>query len=152
MKILTQRDALHIIGIELRTRNLDAARTIPPFWQRVHADRVLEQLSGRLSGDVYAVYTHFEHAGVNNEGLYSLVIGAAMPAQAEVPPGMVRVVAPAGRRAVFEVAPARPDRVGAAWARIWEHSELPKSYVADYERYGPDGQIDIWIGLHPAGA
>lgn len=152
MKILTQADALHVIGIELRTCNRDAARAIPPFWQRLSQERVLEQLPQRLSDDVYAVYTHFEHAGVSNEGLYSLVIGAALPAQAPVPAGMVRVVAPAGRRAVFEVARGRPDLVGAAWAGIWEHDELPKSFVADYERYRADGQIDIWIGLHPAGA
>lgn len=152
MKILTQPDALHVIGIELRTSNLEAARTIPPFWQRLSQERVLEQLPGRLSDDVYAVYTHFEHAGLSNDGLYSLVIGAALPAQAPVPAGMVRVVAPAGRRAVFDVEHGRPDLVGAAWAGIWAHDELPKTFVADYERYGADGRIDIWIGLHPAGA
>ena len=34
MEIIDQAQALHIVGIELRTSNAEAARTIPAFWQR----------------------------------------------------------------------------------------------------------------------
>ena len=76
MHIEQQGAALRIIGIELRTSNREAMQTIPPHWQRFTGEGVLARIPGKLSDEVYAVYTHFENAGVNNDGLYSLIIGA----------------------------------------------------------------------------
>lgn len=149
MEIIDQAQALHIVGIELRTSNAEAARTIPAFWQHFQQHGVTARLAHRRSDDVYAVYTHFEHAGRDNAGLYSLVIGACVPPQAEVPAGMVRAVAPAGRRAVFAVEDGRPDKVAEAWGAVWQRHDLPKCFVADYERYRAGGGIDICVGLHP---
>lgn len=139
--------AIHVVGIELRTTNLEAMQTIPPHWQRFSAEGVLGHIKGRLSDEVYAVYTHFENAGSNNQGLYSLVIGTAVPASAGVPPGMVRVVVPASKRAVFAVEPGRHDLVGPTWMEIWGRTDLAKTYIAEFERYSPDGTIQISIGL-----
>lgn len=147
MHFETLAHAIHVVGIELRTTNLEAMQTIPPHWQRFAAEGVMGRISGRLSDEVYAVYTHFENAGHNNLGLYSLVIGAAAPASVSVPEGMVRVVVPASRRAVFEVEHGRPDLVGPKWVDIWGHTDLPKTFIAEFERYGPDGSILISIGL-----
>ena len=41
------------------------------------------------------------------------------------------------------------DLVGAAWSAIWQRTDLKKTTLADYERYQPDGSIDIHIGLTP---
>jgi predicted transcriptional regulator YdeE len=139
--------AIHVVGIELRTSNLDALQTIPPHWQRFAAEDVLARIPDKRDDSVYAVYTHFENAGSNNLGLYSLVIGAAVPATAEVPAGMVRVVVPASLRAVFEVERGRPDLVGPKWMEIWSRTELAKTFIAEFERYSPNGDIQISIGL-----
>jgi len=148
MKIENQSQALHVVGIELRTSNRDAARTIPPHWRRFAEERIAERVPARIGDAVYAVYTHFEHAGVDNDGAYSLVIGVAVPgASAQVPDGMLRVVAPASARAVFPVERGRFDLVGAAWQRVWQWNERPKTYVADYERYRADGEIELLIGV-----
>ncbi len=147
MKTEPLSQAIHVVGIELRTTNLEAMQTIPPHWQRFGQEEVLAHIPAKLNGDVYAVYTHFENAGLNNTGLYSLVIGAAVPASAEVPAGMVRVVIPASKRAVFDVEPARVDLVGAKWMEIWSHTTLAKTFIAEYERYSADGKIAISIGL-----
>jgi predicted transcriptional regulator YdeE len=95
---------------------------------------------------------HFEalDAGSNNTGLYSLVIGAAVPADAAVPAGMVRVVVPASPRVVFGVEKGRFDLVGAAWQAIWARTELAKTFVAEYEQYHANGDITISIGLSPS--
>lgn len=140
--------AITVIGIELRTTNLEAAHTIPPHWQRFSQEGVLANIPAKQGDDVLAVYTHFENAGVNNTGLYSLVIGAPVAPGAAVPPGMVRVVVPASQRAVFAVDKDRFDLVGAAWHAIWARTELPKIYVAEYERYHANGDISISIGLN----
>lgn len=147
MHTRTLDQAITVIGIELRTTNLDAMQTIPPLWQRFAQEGVLAALPQRLNDDVLAVYTHFEHAGSSNTGLYSLVIGAAVPATAPVPDGMVRVVIPASRRVEFAVPSGRFDLVGPAWQTIWAHTELPKTYVAEYEHYRANGDIAISIGL-----
>lgn len=146
METREQGQALHVVGIELRTRNTEAMQTIPAHWQRFQAEGVMARIPARTSDDVFGVYTHFEHAGRDNEGLYSLVIGACVPADAEVPAGMVRVVVPASRRAVFPVDEGRPDRVGDAWQEIWR-TPLPKTFIADYEHYHADGRIEILIGV-----
>jgi predicted transcriptional regulator YdeE len=151
---LEQQDrAVRIIGIELRTDNHEAMRTIPPHWQRFTEEGVLARIPGKLSDEVYAVYTHFENAGVNNEGVYSLIIGAPVSGTQAVPPGMSHAVLPASPRAVFPVPQGRFDQVGPAWQAVWQRDDLPKAYVADCERYRADGQIDILIGLrHGASA
>jgi predicted transcriptional regulator YdeE len=143
----TLTDAITVIGIELRTSNLVAAQTIPPHWQRFTQEAVLAQIPAKRGDDVFAVYTHFEHAGRDNTGLYSLVIGAAVTADAPVPAGMVRVVVPASARAVFGVERNRFDLVGPAWQAIWQRSDLAKTFIAEYEQYRADGGIAISIGL-----
>lgn len=147
MKTEPLSQAIHVVGIELRTTNLEAMQTIPPLWARLAQEDVLAHIPDKLDDEVYAVYTHFENAGSNNVGIYSLVIGAPVPASAEVPEGMVRVVIPASKRAVFEVEPGRVDLVGAKWMEIWGNTELPKTFIAEYERYSADGKIAISIGL-----
>lgn len=156
MKTQTLPQAIHVVGIELRTTNLEAFDTIPRHWQRFGQEAVLAQIDSRTGDDVYAVYTHFEHAGRSNAGLYSLVIGAAVDAGAAVPVGMVRVVVPASQRAVFGVEQGRPDLVGEAWQRIWQgawrHRDLCQTHVADFERYAADGAIEISVGIAPEAA
>lgn len=142
-----QDEAITVVGIELRTTNLEAMQTIPPHWARFGQEGVLERISGRVDGDVLAVYTHFAHAGRDNTGLYSLVIGAQVAPDAPVPAGMVRVVVPASRRAIFPVVPASFDMVGPAWGAVWAQTLLPKTFVAEYERYASNGDISISIGL-----
>jgi predicted transcriptional regulator YdeE len=146
--ITTQDQPILVVGLELRTSNDEAAQTIPPHWQRFSREAVLGRIPHKASDEVYAVYTHFEHEGVDNRGRYSLIIGAAVRPGGKVPEGLVSAVLPAGRRAVFEVERGRHDLVGEAWRRIWEHTELDKAYLADYERYRPDGTIEICIGLN----
>ena len=142
---LTQ--AITVVGIELLTTNQEAMQTIPPHWQRFGQEHVLAGIAAKLSQDVMAVYTHFENAGASNNGLYSLVLGAQVAAGAAVPAGMVRVVVPASDRAVFMVPAGRFDLVGAAWQTIWARTDLPKTYVAEYERHGANSDIAVSIGL-----
>lgn len=148
MRFIPQPQALHVVGMALRTHNGEAFQTIAPHWARFAQSGLAERLPHRLSDDVYAVYTHFQNAGVDNRGWYTLVIGHAVPGDTPtLPPGLTHVVAPASGRAVFEVAQGRPDLVGAEWQQIWRLTDLPKTTLADYERYQPDGSISIHIGV-----
>lgn len=147
MHIEQQTQAIRIVGLELRTTNADAQQTIPPHWAHVMQGQALSRIAGKTSDDVYAVYTHFEHAGLSNQGLYSMIVGAPVAADAPVPEGMVQAVIPAGWRAVFACAQGRPDLVGQSWTEVWARDDLHKAFVADAERYRADGTIELTIGL-----
>lgn len=150
MQVIQQPQALHVVGIALRTHNGEAFETIPPHWAAFGQAQLAKRLPHRLSDDVYAVYTNFENAGTDNSGRYTLVIGHAVPGHTpELPPeGLTHVVAPASTRAVFPVEKGRIDLVGTAWQAIWQRTVLKKTTLADYERYQPDGSIHIHIGVH----
>ncbi len=147
MNITQQTENFHVAGIELRTSNIKAAQTIPPHWQRFQQEGVLARLPGKLSDEVYAVYTRFENQGRNNQGMYSLVLGAKVNPADPVPAGMTQVVVPAGPRMVFPVEAGRFDLVGQVWYTIWNFHEREKTFIAEYERYSASGDIDIFIGI-----
>lgn len=147
MHITQQAHDIHVIGIELRTNNGEAMHSIPPLWQRFAEEGVAARVPGKLSDEVYAVYTHFENAGRNNEGQYSLIIGAPVAAGTSAPQGMLAALIPASKRAVFAVEGGRFDQVGLTWQTIWGRSDLRKTFIAEYERYSASGAIDIFIGL-----
>lgn len=154
MPFVSQPQALHVVGIALRTHNGEAFHTIPPHWARYAQSGLCDHLPHRLSDDVYAVYTHFQNAGVDNSGWYTLVIGHAVPGDMSAlpPEGLTHVVAPASLRAVFPVEKGRFDRVGAQWQAIWQRTDLHTTTLADFERYQPDGTISIHIGVLPTHA
>ncbi|WP_341976345.1 GyrI-like domain-containing protein [Microbacterium sp. LWO13-1.2] len=137
-----------VVGLPLRTNNREAAATIPPHW----AAFVQADVAGRTDagGDVYAVYADHEHAGVDNLGDYTLIIGHRVADGAAVPEGLASVVVPRSEREVVELEAGRPDLVGEAWQRIWAREDLDLSYLADYERYAADGGIEISLGLRSA--
>lgn len=147
----TTQEAFTVIGLPLRTRNSEALRTIPPHWAAFSRAGVAARLGRPDEREVFAVYTDHEHAGVDNLGDYTLVIGHRVDAGAPVPDGLLAARIPASEREVIAVEPGREDLVGEAWQRIWARDDLDLSYVSDFERYDPDGAIEISLGLRSAG-
>jgi predicted transcriptional regulator YdeE len=138
-------EQFRVAGLPLRTNNREASRTIPAHWDAfAQAD-----VAGRLGveGDVFAVYTDHEHEGQDNLGEYTLVIGHRVEGEHVVPSGLIAVTVPASLREVIVLEPGRPDLVGDAWEAIWKRDDLALSYLADFERYGDDGAIEISLGL-----
>lgn len=148
MQLQPLNQAIHVAGIELRTTNDQAMHTIPGHWARFAEDNILASLANRLSDDVFAVYTHFANAGSNNRGAYSLIIGGQIAPDANLPTGLVRATVPASPRAVFDVEGGQMEKVVNTWQTIWLATDLPKSFVAEYEQYHHDGRISVSIGLH----
>lgn len=137
---------LSIIGLELRTDNNQAFQTIPLHWKQFMETQVLEQIPHKLSSDLYAIYTLYTNAGVNNLDTYSFVIGAASSAEA-APGGLTCLELPASHYQVVSVEHGRPDLVGQAWQEIWAQDASRRTFVADFERYRSDGSIDILLGV-----
>lgn len=60
MQFIPQPQALHVVGLALRTHNGEAFQTIPPHWARFSPSALAQRLPYRLSDDGYAVYTRFQ--------------------------------------------------------------------------------------------
>lgn len=147
MKTIETPEPMLVLGIPLRTRNDRAFEDIPKHWQRFGSENWLARIPNRADGDVYAVYTHHEHEGVDNHGDYTLIVGARVSEASAVPEGLASVVIPAARHAVFGVERGRNDKVGERWLDVWANQDLAKTYCCDHERYGADGSIEIRVGI-----
>jgi len=158
MNIVLQDDSIKIIGIELRTSNENgvAFQEIPPFWQKFYAENMLDKIPNKIADDIYAVYTKFDHEGVNNTGMYSLIIGCPVNNLDAIPASLTSCIIPASQYAIFPLEDNSPEKVGVKWQEIWQLSDGNKefdsrrSYVAEFEHYAPSGGIDIHIGLKPS--
>ncbi|MGV8883117.1 MAG: GyrI-like domain-containing protein [Rhodoglobus sp.] len=137
-----------VVGLPLRTNNLEASTTIPPHWAAFEQADVEGKTNA--GGDIYAVYADHERAGVDNLGDYTLIIGHRVPDGTPVPEGLAAVLVPRSEREVIELESGRPDLVGAAWQQIWARNDLDLSYLADFEHYASDGGIEISLGLRSA--
>ncbi len=131
----------------MRTTNERAFEDIPRHWRRFHERGGTGALGDRAGADVFAVYTHFAHEGIDNSGMYSLIIGTQVDPDAPIPDGWVRAAIPPSRQAVFSVARGHPERVGAEWRAIWSRTDISKTFVCDHERCRADGTIDIHVGI-----
>ncbi len=137
---------IKIIGIELRTSNNEAMETIPPLWERFYTDAIPEKITNKKSNNIYAVYTNFENEGVNNEGIYSLIIGVEVENFDNIPNGLTTTTIKKQNREVFKVKDAKPENIGETWFEIWGRDDLSKTFIAEYEHYTDKG-IDIYIGI-----
>ncbi len=147
MKTLQTTEPMLVLGIPLRTNNERAFQDIPAHWQRFGQENWLARIPNRADGDVYAVYTHHAHEGVDNHGDYTLIVGARVMHADAVPEGLASAVIPPGRHAVFEVEHGRHDKVGERWLDVWAQQALDKTYRCDHEHYAADGRIQIRVGI-----
>lgn len=144
---------IKIIGIELRTTNDNGQsfHDIPPFWDRFIKENCVEKIPSKRDQNIYAVYTHFENAGKNNFGMYSLIIGCEVTDNAIIPDGFVSATIPAGNYRHFSVENGSPDKVGETWQKIWNIPANEKKswrFQCEYECYRSSGEIDIFIGVN----
>ena len=148
MVIYKECESKRIVGVLLTTTNDNnkAFKDIPPFWQQFFENKVLERIPQKVSDDIYAVYTCFENEGKNNEGQYSLIIGAEVSSIDSLPNEFVSTIIPSGRYQVFET--EKPEKVGEKWQEIWGHTfEKQRTFYAEFEHYKASGEIDIYIGV-----
>jgi len=137
-----------VLGYGIRTDGKASAEEIPALWQKVMADDALTHMPGRLTDDVYAVYTNLEHAGRSREGWFTFVIGVAVDPSTVVPEHLTLVSVPASERVEFSVPGRDPSRVLEAWQAAWSYDDARKTFLCEYERYGADGSASVNLGVH----
>ncbi|MHD0314231.1 effector binding domain-containing protein [Fusobacterium varium] len=89
----------------------------------------------------YAVYSEYES---DYKGDYTLFIGV------DKIDSHKEIIIEEENYKIFSVDNSSPYGVIMAWQKIWEMEEqglLNRAYTVDYEKYYPDGKIEIFIAL-----
>jgi predicted transcriptional regulator YdeE len=148
----------YVVGIAERTSNereMSGQGVIGRQWERLFADRVLEQIPNRADSNIYAVYTDYRvDAGIE----YTYLLGAKVRDGSQVPGGMIAKRIPAGMYAVVtsDRAPVMEAVVG-AWKKVWTSAPADlggeRAFLADFELYDErarepqNSQVDLYVGL-----
>jgi predicted transcriptional regulator YdeE len=157
---IIHRDAMNVIGIEVRTSNKDEAdrdrAKIPLLWQRFFQENIREKIPNKVQPEhLLAIYTDYES---DEHGLYTEILGYQVSSIQDISQGMVAKAIPESDYALFTT-PAGPvtTTIGQAWKEIWlvQPAQLGGSrrFSADFELYDerssdPENTIvDIYIAI-----
>ena len=147
MKYIEQTTPIKIVGIKIRTGNDNAFEEIPPHWQKFFSEGVIDKIPNKISKDIYGIYTDFENEGENNKGIYSFIIGVEVEDFDNVPEGLNSTILPKSTYQTFS-AGNKSEKIGERWQEIWKHDfTKPRTFLAEFEKYYTDGNIDIFIGV-----
>ncbi|WP_462350516.1 effector binding domain-containing protein [Fusobacterium varium] len=89
----------------------------------------------------YAVYSEYES---DYKGDYTLFIGV------DKIDSHKEIIIEEENYKIFSVDTSSPYGIIMAWQKIWEMEEqglLNRAYTVDYEKYYPDGKVEIFIAL-----
>ncbi|WP_162893209.1 GyrI-like domain-containing protein [Microbacterium halotolerans] len=136
-----------VLGIEVRTNGAASAVDIPAHWNHVVTDDALAHVPGRLTDEVYAVYTNLEHAGRSRSGWFSFIIGVAVDPATSIPDGMTLASVPASERLEFAAPDGDHSRILDAWQAAWDYDDAQKTFLCEYEKYGVDGTVSVNLGV-----
>jgi predicted transcriptional regulator YdeE len=152
------RGAIRLVGISVRTTNkeeMDGSGRIAGLWKRFFEEDVLSRIPGKTHpGQIIAAYTDFES---DENGPYTLLIGADSSDAGPVPAGMVLKDIPASDYRLVSTARGRLQTIAVeAWTKIWQDEGLRKgrTYKADLEVHGKDARdpenarFDILLGVN----
>ena len=154
MTTTTFTNSICITGIAVKTsnENSEAAVSIPRLWQRFMAENIIAQLPGKLSDDIYCVYTDYEKDYTKP---YTVILGCQVKQDALVPDGFTSKTIAAGIYARFTATGSLDDGIiFREWLSIW-NLPLDRIYTTDFEVYGSgaadpgNATVDIFVGIKP---
>jgi predicted transcriptional regulator YdeE len=134
-EILSQSQ-FYLTGISVRTTNANGQSQIDigSLWTRFTTGNLIEQITNKLSADIYCVYTDYE---TDHTGPYTAVLGCKVSSLAGVPNGFTGITIPTEKYQVYYLEGQFPANIGAAWQQIWA-SDINRKYTADYDLYKAD--------------
>jgi predicted transcriptional regulator YdeE len=145
-------ESFKIIGISVRTTNEGgkSGEDIGEFWERFYKENIASKIPGKISEDIYSVYTDYES---DYKGSYTTIIGCKVNSLNDIPEGMTGKEIEEGDYKVFTAKGKMPDAVINQWMEIWNDSDLKRAYTSDFEVYGEKSQnpenaeVDIYIAV-----
>ena len=145
---------INLIGISLGTKttneNGQSAIDCGSLWQKFEAGDYANQIPGKLSNEIFAVYHEYEGDYTKP---FSYFIGCKVKPDAEAPAGMENLLIPGGIYQKITAKGKMPDCIANAWKEIWS-SDISRAYQADFEVYDErskdwsNAEVDIFISVN----
>ncbi|SDD79450.1 Predicted transcriptional regulator YdeE, contains AraC-type DNA-binding domain [Mucilaginibacter pineti] len=144
-------EGFFLLGISVRTTNENgqSAKDIGELWERFMGDNVLEQITGRMSDDIYCVYTDYES---DHTRPYTAVLGCKVKSLDNAPEGLIGLVVFATSYVKYVAKGRLPDCVAETWQHVWNNT-LNRTYIADFDVWGAkaqnpeDAEVEIYVGI-----
>ncbi len=160
--LVARHEDMQIVGFKIRTRNSaevdPKSAEIPKLWHRFFEwqARTKQKRAGQPAV-IIAVYSDYES---DENGAYTLTLGAESNSVGELPEGMVTRTIPAGTYTrVTSDKGQMPLNVIDAWKTIWQATPEwlggRRAFQTDFEIYdercrnSAESQIDIYLSLKP---
>ncbi|CAH0154480.1 hypothetical protein SRABI96_00798 [Peribacillus sp. Bi96] len=126
---------VYVIG-EIRTNNFsdkDLFEKIGSLWRKTNDHNIENDMK-------YGIYHQYEN---HYRGDYTLSIATEIPLSNE------KILIPENKYKVFECIQDEHS-VGETWKKIWQledEKKLNRNYSLDFEKYYPDGKVEIHIAI-----
>jgi len=143
-----------VIGIAVRTTNANgqSARDLEALWGKFWGEEVFGKIPGKLSDEIYAVYTDYE---TDFTGAYTAFIGGRVNNLDHIPEGFSGLIIHPARYQKFVSKGKMPDAILKTWMEIWGDEELnsKRAYRADFtvhgEKYflGEQAEVETFISV-----
>ncbi len=140
-----------LIGLKLdkKTTNENGQSAIDcgNLWQKFEKSAIIQQISNKLSSEIYAVYYDYEGDHLQP---YSYFIGYKVENNATVPFGLVELLIPSQNYFKFLAKGQMPECISNCWNLVWD-KPLERAYAYDFEIYDErstdwnDAEIDIMV-------
>lgn len=142
------KGSIPLIGVSVRTNNMEAMLTIPLLWRRFYTENAKEKIKNRTDNNILAVYTDYEGDYTKP---YTVMIGCAVDSLDAIPEGLVGKLIPAQNYAAFTCSGEFPKSLQEMWGKIWQ-TPLNRAYGADIEIYDErfytkQQEVEILISL-----
>jgi predicted transcriptional regulator YdeE len=147
---LVEIEPFDVVGLSVITDNTRAAEDINTLWERLFAERVAQNISGKTDDMIFAIYSDYEG---DHEAPYRYTLGYRCRPGHDTPPDLQRVSIIDQPYAVLSAAGPQPQSLIQTWEAIWS-GDLPRSFRTDFEIYGPRffeeglNEILIHVGIH----
>jgi predicted transcriptional regulator YdeE len=139
------------LSLESKTSNRNGKSSIDcgNLWQKFEAGGYYQNIPGKLSADIFAVYYDYEGDYTKP---FSYFIGCKVDDDTKAPEGMKELVIPNGKYWIVKTRGMIPDCISKAWGVIWS-TVIKRAYVTDFEVYGEksrdwkNAEIDIFLSV-----
>lgn len=148
----TALEQFSVIGIAVRTTNHNgqAQKDIGELWQKFFSDNIINRIIGKISDDIYCIYTDYES---DANGAYTTILGCRVAAVEVIPEGFVSKTIPKATFQLYKSTGKLPDSVLATWGHIWQ-TPIERRYLADFDVYGQKSQdpnnaeVETYLSVH----
>ena len=122
--------------VQQRLNNNIADEIIPPLWQN-NLDK--------LPQGHYCYGIYFNYA-TNYQADYDFAIASEVVLETDIPVIEIEDLS------FYEIFRCNVDEIYQTWQQIWEKEQqglLKRAYSVDFEKYYPDGLVEIYIAVEP---